>query len=293
MEHSEHKSVELEQIRMDFERFGVIDPVAEDRMCESIKIYGQLSPLLAGQIENKLVLVDGFKRLRSMRTLKKERVRVCCVEEQSFFTLKAMVLVVNHEESAYRELEEALVLQSLYRDDGLEQKEIAQLCNRHKSWVCRRIALIERLSDEVLEQLRLGLLPISIARELAQLPRGNQNPVLNTVQKHRLNCQRSRRFIARFLSSQAHTRQLLLDNPMTEDDVLYRRRIDCGIFTACAMALERQIATLDTLIVHHGLGVLRSEQCTELHNAIERVGTRCVDLRAIIATQLQGPPSCP
>ena len=43
--------------------------------------------------------------------------------------------------------EEALVVHSLSHEDGLSQGEIAVLLGRHKSWVCRRLSLVERLSD--------------------------------------------------------------------------------------------------------------------------------------------------
>ncbi|MEZ6152463.1 MAG: hypothetical protein R3C09_20375 [Pirellulaceae bacterium] len=55
-------------------------------------------------------------------------------------------------------------------DDGLEQIEVAQMLGRHKSWVNRRLALIERLCSEARESLRLGLI---IRRKL-----GIQNPAV-------------------------------------------------------------------------------------------------------------------
>jgi len=67
-----------------------------------------------------------------------------------------------------------MILQSLHRDDGLSQIEIATLLGRDKSWVSRRISLIERLADEVRRHLELGLISASVGRELARLPRGNQ-----------------------------------------------------------------------------------------------------------------------
>jgi len=49
---------------------------------------------------------------------------------------------------------------------------------RHKSWVCRRLALLEKLSAAVKEDLRLGLVGPSLARQLTRLPTGNQEAVL-------------------------------------------------------------------------------------------------------------------
>ena len=44
------------------------------------------------------------------------------------------------------------------REDGLSQVEVAELLGRHKSWVCRRLALIERLGSKARDELRVGLL---------------------------------------------------------------------------------------------------------------------------------------
>lgn len=51
------------------------------------------------------------------------------------------------------DIESAMVMRSLHREDHLSQVQIAVLLNRHKSFVCRRLKLVEKLSDEVLEHL--------------------------------------------------------------------------------------------------------------------------------------------
>jgi ParB-like chromosome segregation protein Spo0J len=285
------KEVELEQIGMDFERLRVVDPGADQRIRNSLEIHGQLSPLLVGESEDKLILVDGFKRLRSMRLLKKERILVCGIV-RSMLALKAMVLMVNHEESACRELEEALVVESLYRDDGLQQQEIAILCNRHKSWVCRRIAFIERLGEEVQEQLRLGLVTITTARELIQLPRGNQREVLDALRTHRLSSRQSRHFIGKYLDSPSYRRHALLNDPWGVIEPARRRRIDCGVYTPTLTALERQVSVLDALLVRHGLGVLSHEQRAELGSVIDRIATRCAAQRATVSAYRQEMAPC-
>ena len=57
---------------------------------------------------------------------------------------------------------------------------------RHKSWVCRRLALVEKLADEAREDLRLGLLSATAARSLVRLPAGNQVDVLATLHRDEL-----------------------------------------------------------------------------------------------------------
>jgi hypothetical protein len=69
------------------------------------------------------------------------------------------------------------------REDGLSQVEAAQLLGRHKSWVNRRLAMLERLCDSAREELRLGLLTPALARQLTRLPRGNQEGALRTARE--------------------------------------------------------------------------------------------------------------
>ena len=57
-----------------------------------------------------------------------------------------------------RELEEAWIIHALVREDGMSQVEVAELLGRHKSWVCRRLALLERLGSKARDELRVGLL---------------------------------------------------------------------------------------------------------------------------------------
>jgi len=71
-------------------------------------------------------------------------------------------------------------VQALVREDGLSQVEVAVLLGRHKSWVNRRLAMLERLCAAAKEELRLGLLIPAMARQLTRLPMGNQATALET-----------------------------------------------------------------------------------------------------------------
>ena len=67
--------------------------------------------------------------------------------------------------------------------------EAAYLLGQHKSWVCRRLALLEKLSAEVKEDLRLGLVGPALARQRTRLPAGNQQAVLALTRQQALTAQ--------------------------------------------------------------------------------------------------------
>jgi hypothetical protein len=64
---------------------------------------------------------------------------------------------------------------------------VAELLGRHKSWVCRRLALLEKLADDVRQEMEVGLLTPSAAREIARLPAGNQSEVLDLSRREALS----------------------------------------------------------------------------------------------------------
>ncbi len=139
-----------------YRRYRLADPPAEEAMAGSLRRWGQLSPVVACTHGPQLEVLDGFKRLAARPV---------------------------------RELEEAWIVQALVRDDGLTQVEAAHLLGQHKSWVCRRLALLEKLSVGVKEDLRLGLLGPALARQLVRLPAGNQEAVLALTRRETLTAQ--------------------------------------------------------------------------------------------------------
>jgi len=183
------RPVSLDELGQGYRRYRLADPEAEDAMAGSLRRWGQLSPVVACVRDEKLELLDGFKRFgaaRQIGALTSLSVRVLEVDER---TAKAAILGLNRGQRATRELEEAWIVQALVRDDGMTQVEAAHLLSRHKSWVCRRLALLEKLSVAVKEDLRLGLVGPSLARQLTRLPTGNQEALLALTRRETLTAQ--------------------------------------------------------------------------------------------------------
>ena len=183
------RPVSLDELGQGYRRYRLADPEAEDAMAGSLRRWGQLSPVVACVRDEKLELLDGFKRFgaaRQIGALTSLSVRVLEVDER---TAKAAILGLNRGQRATRELEEAWIVQALVRDDGMTQVEAAHLLSRHKSWVCRRLALLEKLSVAVKEDLRLGLVGPSLARQLTRLPAGNQEALLALTRRETLTAQ--------------------------------------------------------------------------------------------------------
>ena len=183
----EFRVLRLEEIDVRYARYRLSVLEAEETMARSLRRYGQVSPVVVCLREEVPVLVDGFKRLAAARglkgfgTLSARRIEV---DERG---AKAAMYGLNRTGRHFGELEEAWLVQALVREDGLSQVEVAVLLGRHKSWVCRRLAMMEKLCTAAQEDLRLGLLSPTMARQLVRLPAGNQQEALETGRRHSLS----------------------------------------------------------------------------------------------------------
>jgi ParB/RepB/Spo0J family partition protein len=159
-------------------------PARIDRMKQSLSAHGQLTPLVAVTKPEGTELIDGFKRHAAAKMLGWEALLVTVkpFDEMSQWTA---MLLLNRGQQSMTTMEEALVLRELLMT-GLTQIEIAALVERHKTWVSRRIGLVDRLHPELVEAMKLGLLHPGVARRLLSLPPGNQLEMAAAAQSARL-----------------------------------------------------------------------------------------------------------
>lgn len=181
------RRLECREIGEHYGRYRLHLPEAERAMARSLERYGQLSPVVVCQREQRYELIDGFKRLGAARTLPQLALLSVRLLEADERTAKAAIYGLNRAGGRTRELEEAWIIQALVREDGMSQVEVAELLGRHKSWVCRRLALIERLGPQARDELRVGLLSPTAARQVVRLPGGNQAEVLDAVRREALS----------------------------------------------------------------------------------------------------------
>ncbi len=204
-------TIPLEKIGKAYAPLRLINPKAEAALLKSVKQYGQLSPVIVAETGTRQYeMIDGFKRLRVFRKLSFKTLHAKPLEANQ--SLKAAIIYMNREFRSITDLEEGLVITSLHREDKINQTVIAEMLGHHKSWVCRRIALVERLSDEVLEHIRLGLITPTIGRELSKLPRGNQHLPLQTITSRRLTTRQTARLVTLLQNEPEARHQTLLDS---------------------------------------------------------------------------------
>lgn len=207
------RDLPLDAIGTEYACYRVPDAEAERAMCRSLESYGQIAPVVVWMREEQPVLLDGFKRLHASRALGLDTVVARAIEADPP-SAKAAIYGLNRGGGGTKELEEAWIVHALVRDDHMSQVEVAELLGRHKSWVCRRLQMIEKLSERALCDLRLGLLSPTAARQLVRLPEGNQGEVLEISRRDSLSAKELESVVDLWLASpDRRQKEYILEDP--------------------------------------------------------------------------------
>jgi ParB/RepB/Spo0J family partition protein len=191
------RDVDLTELGEGLAALRLCDAAALEAMRRSLSRHGQLSPLCLFVERGQLEIIDGFKRVRAARALSLRTLRAC-VADVDVVGAKVQLAAL-HDRRGLTELEEAWLIRSLYRDHGLSQPAIATRLGRHKSWVLRRLMLVEALDPVVQADVRLGLLAPRAAVAVSQLPRGNQHDLAGLVVRRGLTVRQTELVVAELL----------------------------------------------------------------------------------------------
>ena len=166
----------------------------------SMKVHGQLQPVIARIHEGGIQMIDGFKRLYAAETLLMDSLE-CRLFEVDETQAKIMLMSYNRTNQSMEVWEEAMILKDLLEGDYMDQRQLAKLVGHSPSWVSRRLSLISKLDEEVALEIRMGSLTSSHARALIRLPRGNQIDVARVITTWHLSSRLSDRLVDAFLEA--------------------------------------------------------------------------------------------
>jgi ParB/RepB/Spo0J family partition protein len=180
---------------------------------KSMRLHGQLQPVIARVHTEGVQLIDGFKRLYSAENLMIETLQ-CRLLDIDLAQAKVLLMSCNRIHQSMEALEEALVLQDLQKTHSLDQRSLARMTGHSPSWVSRRLSLIGKMDEQVSYEIRLGGLTSSHARALVKLPRGNQADVARVITDWHLTSRQSSALVDAFLEAEdGDTRQYILSHP--------------------------------------------------------------------------------
>jgi hypothetical protein len=213
-----------------------------------------------------------------MKGLSQLQARRIDLDEQG---AKAAIYNLNRIGQRPQELEESWIVHALVREDGLTQVEAARLLGRHKSWVNRRLAMLERLCEAAMEELRVGLLTPAMARQLTRLPRGNQAAALQAAREASLTSRELSGVVDLLLASSTREQtSFVLSDPrraLRQSDERYVHHWDSRMSVAGNRVAKRLALLLDCLakmqswLRYQGRGELQACDRAPLEDGFRRL----------------------
>jgi ParB/RepB/Spo0J family partition protein len=177
--------INLNQVTLALERLRRPSSKRIEKMEQSLKSQGQMSPIVVHQSNHAYQLIDGFKRYRAAKSLGWTSLSAVDIQTNEH-QAKAMVYLMN-QSSSFSMVQEAVLIKELIDHDGLTQKEAGILFGRHKSWISRRLDMIRHLQPEVVEIFLMDLIPPGVGPTLARVAPCNQGDIVAAIQKDKLS----------------------------------------------------------------------------------------------------------
>lgn len=207
--------LDLHQLELRYAAARLVEPRAVARLVHSIDQHGQLMPCIGVAEGERVVLIDGYRRVAALQRLARDR---AWVERWSCTVAEGLIGVLCRSQArAFAAIEEALLMRELIDGFQLTQNELARRCGRDVSWVCRRLQLLSGLPESVLAAVREGTLSSWAAtRVLAPLARANAEHaerLLQSVRAQPLGTRELKCWFEQYQAASRVTRERLLAHP--------------------------------------------------------------------------------
>src|ERR1700758_3591188 len=145
--------LDLHRLELRFASARLVEPRAVAWIARSIERGGQIVPCIAvadppidaWESGQRLVLIDGYRRVAALRRLGRDTARVECWRCDLAAAL--LGVLARNQSRPFAAIEEALLVRELVQGFGLSQHEVARRCGRDASWVTRRMQLLSALPE--------------------------------------------------------------------------------------------------------------------------------------------------
>ncbi|NCB40828.1 MAG: hypothetical protein EOM80_18880 [Erysipelotrichia bacterium] len=191
-------------------------------------------------------VIDGFKRLDRWKQAGIDRVPVlveCCTDG---LNPKRFLLEANSPKRTISAVDEAMVIESMIKDDGLTVRCVANILGRRKEWVIGRRSLL-RLSSVARQFLASGRINLMVARLLTAVSAEDQDTILAAAEKHSLKMREIQLLIQTWRSASDGEKPGLLADPF------FNKEQQCSPnYSARLKALESRLSAIKAALDEFG-----------------------------------------
>ena len=285
------EEISLSEFDLSLSEIRIMNQARIRQVEKSMRLHGQLQPVVARVHEEGCQLIDGFKRYYAAESLQMDHLQ-CRLLEIDLPQAKVLLLSYNRPHQSMEALEEALVLQDLQNAHSLDQRSLAELTGYSRSWVSRRLSLIGKMDESLSGEIMMGTLTSSHARALTKLPRGNQGEIARIITTHGLTSRQSELLADTFLKAKdqdeqryilSHAMEVIEKKGQSDTGALYDVRLSaCGndLLQSTGYA-HKSLRILLARLVHHR-GINQSEKLI-LTPVLQQVSRYCEKLTEIIS----------
>jgi ParB-like chromosome segregation protein Spo0J len=151
----EARSVNIADLEQPYADLKTRQARAEGRLLVSMQASGQKTPLfvIAGSAPGRYAVVDGHKRVRTLKALKAD---VAQAHVWPLEAPEALVRAYRMQQGSWNALEEAALVEELHRQAKWPLRKIAEELERTEGWASRRLGLRQDLPSTVLEAVGQG-----------------------------------------------------------------------------------------------------------------------------------------
>lgn len=212
----EKQTVDLHLLELRYAHIRVKNEARVRRLADSISRHGQLEPMLAVSSEdNQLILVDGYFRYAALKYLGRDAGLVRVVDESESQTLYQLLILRG--ERQWEAIEEAGLIQELHRRFSYSLSEIGRQIGRDKSYVKRRMDLLESLPEEILSRVIAGEISTwAASRVLIPLARANPSDATRLaahLEREPMSTRELQLFYEHYQKANRQVRERMLSQP--------------------------------------------------------------------------------
>lgn len=240
--------IDLHQLELRFEALRTKSVKKERRLMASLALLGQQLPVVVVRDEepSRYVVVDGYKRVRVLKKLRRDRARTTLWELKPADALVLEQLMRQGEGDSC--LQQGWLLAELQDRFGLSQPELARRFDKSQSWVSRRLALVREVPAPIQGLVRAGKLTSHIATKLlvpmARAKADDACRLAEAIARLELSTRQAHRLHAGYVQCGARGRELLLEQP----ELYLRAEIEAALpLSESPSPIEQLTGELDAL----------------------------------------------